>query len=85
LVGGRSLLGNSDGDAEMLQWTAACRGARFVGLLHHTDAEREWSYDRDSKVGRLDKALDLADANDWTVVDMKNDWKIVFPNDNDSR
>jgi phosphoglycolate phosphatase-like HAD superfamily hydrolase len=77
--------GNSDGDAEMLQWTAACRGARFVGLLHHTDAEREWSYDRDSKVGRLDKALDLADANDWTVVDMKNDWKIVFPNDNDSR
>jgi phosphoglycolate phosphatase-like HAD superfamily hydrolase len=71
--------GNSDGDAEMLQWTAAGRGARFVGLLHHTDAKREWAYDRESNVGRLDKALDLADANDWTIVDMKNDWKTVFP------
>jgi hypothetical protein len=63
----------------MLQWTAAGRGARFVGLLHHTDAKREWAYDRESNVGRLDKALDLADANDWTIVDMKNDWKTVFP------
>jgi phosphoglycolate phosphatase-like HAD superfamily hydrolase len=85
-IGRRPILafGNSDGDAEMLQWTAAGPGARFVGLLHHTDAEREWAYDRASKVGRLDKALDLADANDWTVVDMKNDWKIVFLKENDS-
>jgi phosphoglycolate phosphatase-like HAD superfamily hydrolase len=85
-IGRRPILafGNSDGDAEMLQWTAAGRGARFVGLLHHTDAEREWAYDRASKIGRLDKALDLADANDWTIVDMKNDWKIVFPKENDS-
>jgi len=71
--------GNSDGDKEMLQWTAAGSGSRFVGLLHHTDAEREWAYDRDSKVGRLDKALTLAATKDWTVVDMKNDWKTVFP------
>jgi phosphoglycolate phosphatase-like HAD superfamily hydrolase len=85
-IGRRPILafGNSDGDAEMLHWTAAGPGARFVGLLHHTDAEREWAYDRASKVGRLDKALDLADANDWTVVDMKNDWKIVFLKENDS-
>jgi hypothetical protein len=68
----------------MLQWAAAGRGARFAGLLHHTDAEREWAYDREAKVGRLDKALDLAGANDWTVVDMKNDWKIVFPRKNDN-
>jgi phosphoglycolate phosphatase-like HAD superfamily hydrolase len=79
-IGRRPILafGNSDGDQEMLQWTAAGPGACFVGLLHHTDAEREWAYDRASKVGRLDKALDLADAKDWTVVDMKNDWKIIF-------
>jgi phosphoglycolate phosphatase-like HAD superfamily hydrolase len=85
-IGRRPILafGNSDGDQEMLQWTAACPGARFVGLLHHTDAEREWAYDRASKVGRLDKALDLAQANDWTIVDMKNDWKTVFPKENDN-
>ena len=52
---------------------------RFVGLLHHTDAEREWAYDRDLKVGRLDKALELARARDWTIVDMAADWNIVFP------
>ena len=71
--------GNSDGDKEMLEWTAAGPGERFVGLLHHTDAEREWAYDRTSKVGRLDKALELARAEDWTVVDMAADWNIVFP------
>jgi hypothetical protein len=74
--------GNSDGDKEMLQWTAAGSGARFVGLLHHTDAEREWAYDRASKVGSLDEALDLAHTRDWTIVDMKKDWKIVFPKEN---
>jgi hypothetical protein len=71
--------GNSDGDQEMLEWTAAGSGARFMGLVHHTDAVREWAYDRDSPVGRLDKAWDEAVRRDWTVVDMKRDWKKVFP------
>jgi len=71
--------GNSDGDLQMLQWTTAGSGARFALLVHHTDAEREWAYDRKSSVGHLDKALDEAKAKGWTVVDMKNDWKIVFP------
>ena len=70
--------GNSDGDQQMLEWTAAGSGARFMGLVHHTDAEREYAYDRQSKVGRLDKALDEANANSWTVVDMKRDWNKVF-------
>jgi phosphoglycolate phosphatase-like HAD superfamily hydrolase len=70
--------GNSDGDLQMLQWTAAGGGARFMGLVHHTDAAREWAYDRQSSIGRLDKALDEAQAKGWTVVDMKNDWKRVF-------
>jgi phosphoglycolate phosphatase-like HAD superfamily hydrolase len=70
--------GNSDGDQQMLEWTAAGGGARFMGLVHHTDAVREYAYDRDSKVGKLDKALDEATAKSWTVVDMKNDWKKVF-------
>jgi phosphoglycolate phosphatase-like HAD superfamily hydrolase len=71
--------GNSDGDQQMLEWTAAGSGARFMGLVHHTDAEREWAYDRASHIGRLDKALDEADAKGWTVVDMKRDWKTIFP------
>jgi len=71
--------GNSDGDLQMLQWTAAGSGARLMGLVHHTDAEREWAYDRQSSIGRLDKALDEAKARGWTVVDMKRDWKTVFP------
>ena len=71
--------GNSDGDLQMLQWTAAGDRARFTGLVHHTDAEREYAYDRQSKVGKLDKALDEAGAKGWTVVDMKRDWKTVFP------
>jgi len=70
--------GNSDGDLQMLQWTTAGAGARFALIVHHTDAEREWAYDRKSSVGRLDKALDEAKAKGWTVVDMKNDWKTVF-------
>jgi phosphoglycolate phosphatase-like HAD superfamily hydrolase len=74
--------GNSDGDLQMLQWTAAGNGARFMGLVHHTDANREWSYDRDSSIGRLDKALEEARVNKWTVVDMKKDWKRVFAFDN---
>ena len=71
--------GNSDGDLQMLQWTMAGPGARFAGLVHHTDAEREYAYDRNSKVGKLDKALDEATARRWTVVDMKHDWKVIFP------
>jgi phosphoserine phosphatase len=70
--------GNSDGDHEMLLWTAAGRGARFMGIVHHTDAEREWSYDRTSSIGKLDKALDDAKAGGWTVMDMKKDWKRIF-------
>jgi haloacid dehalogenase-like hydrolase len=71
--------GNSDGDLQMLQWTAAGGGARFAGIVHHTDAAREYAYDRQSKIGRLDKALDEATARGWTVVDMKRDWRMVFP------
>lgn len=79
-IGRRPILafGNSDGDLQMLQWTAAGSGARFMGLVHHTDADREWAYDRDSSIGRLDKAFDEAKAKNWTVVDMKKDWKRVF-------
>ena len=69
--------GNSDGDLQMLQWTAG-GGPHFCLYVHHTDAEREWAYDRASSVGRLDSGLDEAKANGWTVVDMKTDWKRVF-------
>jgi hypothetical protein len=71
--------GNSDGDLEMLQWTTMAGGRRFGLIVHHTDAEREYAYDRDTSFGRLDKALDAAAMNKWTVVDMKNDWKRIFP------
>ncbi|MCW1750381.1 HAD family hydrolase [Rhizobium acaciae] len=71
--------GNSDGDLEMLQWTTmAGAPARLGVLIHHTDAEREYAYDRDTEFGRLDKALDAAAITGWTVVDMKADWKQVF-------
>jgi phosphoserine phosphatase len=80
-IGRRPLLafGNSDGDLPMLEWTAAGYGARFMGLVHHTDGEREWAYDRAAHVGRLDKALDEAQARGWTVVDMKRDWNVIYP------
>jgi hypothetical protein len=71
--------GNSDGDKEMLEWTAACQRLCLMGLVHHTDAVREYAYDRNSDVGKLDKALDEALGKGWTVVDMKNDWKTIFP------
>jgi len=71
--------GNSDGDLQMLQWTTAGDGARFGLLVHHTDAEREWAYDRKSPIGHLDKALGAAAAEGWTVVDMKQDWKVIYP------
>ena len=71
--------GNSDGDLQMLQWTTAGQGKRFALYVHHTDAEREWAYDRKSSMGRLDKGLDEAHAKGWTVVDMKQDWKVIYP------
>ena len=72
--------GNSDGDFEMLEYTTAGEGARFGLLLHHTDGQRETAYDRQSPFGRLDKALDGAPQRGWTVIDMRQDWKLVFPN-----
>jgi phosphoserine phosphatase len=72
--------GNSDGDLQMLQWTAAGAGPRFALLVHHTDAEREWAYDRESANGRLDAAWDEAVAKGWTLVSIKDDWAAVFPN-----
>jgi phosphoglycolate phosphatase-like HAD superfamily hydrolase len=71
--------GNSDGDLQMLEWAKGGGGVRFALIVHHTDALREWAYDRASSIGRLDKALDAAQAEGWTVVDMKNDWKTIFP------
>jgi phosphoserine phosphatase len=70
--------GNSDGDLQMLQWTSAGEPG-FGAILHHTDSEREWAYDRESSVGRLDQALDLAPGAGWTVIDMKKDWNRVYP------
>lgn len=80
-IGRRPLaaFGNSDGDLQMLQWTAAGEGNRFALIVRHTDAEREWAYDRQSHVGRLDKALAEARERGWTVVDMKRDWKVMYP------
>jgi len=71
--------GNSDGDLQMLQWTAAGDGPRFCLYVHHTDAEREWAYDRDSHIGKLDQGLQEAKRRGWTVVDMKQDWKVIYP------
>jgi hypothetical protein len=80
-IGRRPILafGNSDGDQQMLEWTAAGSGRRFMGIVHHTDADREWAYDRTSPIGKLDKAWDEAVAKGWTVVDMKKDWKRIYP------
>jgi phosphoglycolate phosphatase-like HAD superfamily hydrolase len=80
-IGRRPILafGNSDGDHEMLQYTAAGSGARFMGIVHHTDAEREFAYDRMSSIGRLDKALDDGRQRGWTIVDMQRDWKTIYP------
>ncbi len=73
--------GNSDGDLQMMQWTASNDHKSFMLYLHHTDAEREWAYDRDSHIGRLDKGLDQAKRDGWTIIDMKNDWKVIYPHD----
>lgn len=71
--------GNSDGDLQMMQWTASNKYKSFMLYLHHTDAEREWAYDRDSHIGRLDKGLDQALNDGWSVIDMKKDWKLIYP------
>jgi phosphoserine phosphatase len=71
--------GNSDGDQQMLEYTTGGPGARFMGLVHHTDARREFAYDRQSHIGKLDKALDEAIRRKWVVVDMKADWNAIFP------
>jgi len=83
IIGRRPLMafGNSDGDLQMLQWTTAGPGPRFGLIVHHTDAEREWAYDRHSSIGRLDKGLDEAQARGWTVVDMKGDWRTLYPHE----
>jgi phosphoserine phosphatase len=83
-IGARPIFasGNSDGDYQMLEWTTAGDGPRLGLILHHTDAKREYAYDRDSSVGRLDKALDDAAGKGWVVIDMKNDWNQVFPSAN---
>ncbi|CAH1675514.1 Phosphoserine phosphatase [Hyphomicrobiales bacterium] len=80
-IGRRPILafGNSDGDLQMLQYTTAGSGPRLALIVHHTDGEREWAYDRKSSIGKLDKALDEGRAKGWTIIDMKNDWKTVFP------
>jgi len=80
-IGRRPILavGNSDGDFQMLQWTTHGEGRRLGILIHHTDAEREWAYDRQSTEGRLDKALDAAPENGWLVIDMAKDWRAVYP------
>jgi phosphoglycolate phosphatase-like HAD superfamily hydrolase len=70
--------GNSDGDLQMLQWTASGAGPRFCLFVHHTDQQREWAYDRQSSIGHFDKGLDEAKAKGWTIVSMKEDWKKIF-------
>src|SRR5688572_13533956 len=71
--------GNSDGDFEMLEWTTSANGPRLGVIVHHTDATREWAYDRDSHVGRLARALDEGPKRGWLIADMKRDWRVVYP------
>ena len=80
-IGRRPILafGNSDSDMQMIEYTKGGDGLRLGLFVHHTDADREYAYDRKSHVGTLDKALDMAGKNDWIIVDMKRDWKVIFP------
>ena len=71
--------GNSDGDLQMMRWAASNELESFMLYVHHTDSVREWAYDRDSHIGRLDKGLDEANKNDWTIINMKDDWKVIYP------
>lgn len=81
LIGRRPVMafGNSNGDLQMLEWTTAGAGPRFALIVHHTDAQREYAYDRESRIGKLDKALDEATRLGWAIVDIKTDWKFIFP------
>jgi phosphoglycolate phosphatase-like HAD superfamily hydrolase len=81
IIGKKPVLsfGNSDGDLQMLEWTWSGKGKRLSAYIHHTDAKREWAYDRNSKVGTLDKGLDEAAEKGWLVVDMKKDWEVIHP------
>jgi hypothetical protein len=81
VIGRRPVMafGNSDGDYEMLVWTTSAPGPRFGLIVHHTDAEREWAYDRDSHIGTLIKGLDEAPTRGWVLVDMKKEWKVIYP------
>ncbi len=80
LIGRRPVIaiGNSDGDIQMLKWSKTFKGPNLQMLIHHTDSIREWAYDRNSKVGKLDKGLEIAKSQNWLIVDMKNDWKQIF-------
>jgi phosphoserine phosphatase len=79
-IGRRPIIafGNSDGDFEMLEWTTSGPGSRLGVIVHHTDAEREWAYDRESSIGRLARGLDEAASRGWVVVDMKREWKTIY-------
>ena len=81
IIGRRPIaaFGNSDGDFQMLEYTAAGSGARLALIVHHTDADREWAYDRISHIGKLERGLDEAAARGWIVADMKQDWHVVYP------
>lgn len=80
-IGRRPILaaGNSDGDFQMLEWTTSGDGPRMGILVHHTDAEREWAYDRDSHIGKLDRGLEEGPERGWLIVDMKTTWKQIYP------
>jgi hypothetical protein len=80
-IGRRPLMafGNSDGDFQMLEYTTGGAGRRLGVIIHHTDDEREWAYDRESHVGQLSRGLDEAEARGWVVVDMKEDWAVIYP------
>jgi len=71
--------GNSDGDIQMMQWTTSGKGKRLSFFVHHNDAKREWAYDRNSVIGKLDKGFEMAKKNRWLLIDMKKDWKVIHP------
>jgi hypothetical protein len=81
MIGRRPIaaFGNSDGDFEMLEWTTSGNGPRLGVIVHHTDGDREWAYDRASHIGQLARGLDEAPKRGWIVVDMKQDWKVIYP------
>lgn len=81
VIGRRPIVafGNSDGDFEMLEWTTSATGPRLGVIVHHTDAAREWAYDRESRIGTLARGLDEAPKRGWVVVDMQKDWKVIYP------